>query len=49
MASYNVNYDDDRFKQVETEKQSQLEQYNKAYDDLINERNTLVYVVVITC
>ena len=40
MASYNVNYDDDRFKQVETEKQSQLEQYNKAYDDLINERNT---------
>jgi len=40
MASYNVNYDDDRFKQVESEKQSQLEQYNKAYDDLINERNT---------
>ena len=39
MASYNVNYDDDRFKQVENEKQSQLEQYNKAYDDLINERN----------
>ena len=40
MASYSVNYDDDRFKQVENEKQSQLEQYNKAYDDLINERNT---------
>jgi len=40
MASYNVNYDDERFKQVENEKQSQLEQYNKAYDDLINERNT---------
>ena len=40
MASFNVNYDDNRFKQVEEEKQSQLEQYNKAYDDLINERNT---------
>ena len=40
MASYSVNYDDDRFKQVENEKQSKLEEYNKAYDDLINERNT---------
>lgn len=40
MASFNVNYNDNRFKQVEEEKQSQLEQYNKAYDDLINERNT---------
>lgn len=39
MASYNVNYDDERFKQVETEKQSELDKYNQTYDNLINERN----------
>ena len=36
---YNVNYDDERFKQVENEKQSELDKYNKTYDNLINERN----------
>lgn len=35
----NVNYEDDRFKQVENEKQSELNKYNEAYNDLINERN----------
>lgn len=39
MASYNVNYNDDRFKQVENEKQSELNKYNQTYDNLINERN----------
>ncbi len=37
----NVNYEDDRFKQVENEKQSELNKYNEAYNDLINERNNL--------
>ena len=36
---YNVNYDDERFKQVENEKQSELDKYNQTYDNLINERN----------
>ena len=36
---YNVNYDDERFKQVENEKQSELYKYNQTYDNLINERN----------
>ena len=39
MASYNVNYNDDSFKQVENEKQSVLNKYNQTYDNLINERN----------
>lgn len=39
MASYTVNYDDRRFTDVENERQNQLNQYNKTYDDLINERN----------
>ena len=39
MASYNVNYNDNRFKQVENEKQSELNKYNQTYDNLINERN----------
>ena len=26
---YNVNYDDERFKKVENEKQSELDKYNK--------------------
>ena len=29
---YNVNYDDERFKQVENEKQSELDKYNKIID-----------------
>ena len=36
---YNVNYDDERFKQVENEKQSELDKYNQTYDNLINKRN----------
>ena len=36
---YNVNYDDERFKQVGNEKQSELDKYNQTYDNLINERN----------
>lgn len=39
MASYNVNYNDDRFTQVENEKQSELNKYNETYDRLIDERN----------
>ena len=39
MASYNVNYNDDRFKQVENEKQAELDKYNQTYDKLIDERN----------
>ena len=39
MASYNVNYDDNRFTQVEEEKQNQLNQYNQTYDNLIAERD----------
>lgn len=38
MASYNVNYNDNRFKQVENEKNAQLNEYNQRYDNLINER-----------
>lgn len=33
-----VNYDDDRFQQVENEKQEQLNQYNQTYDNLMAER-----------
>lgn len=39
MASYNVNYNDQRFKNVETEKQAELDKYNQTYDRLIEERN----------
>ena len=39
MASYNVNYNDERFTQVENEKQAELDKYNQTYDRLINERN----------
>lgn len=38
MASYNVNYDDERFTQLEQEKQSELNKYNQTYDALIDER-----------
>lgn len=38
MAIYDVNYDDKRFKDVENEKQSELNKYNETYDNLINER-----------
>lgn len=34
-----INYDDERFTQVENEKQSELNKYNQTYDNLINERN----------
>jgi hypothetical protein len=34
-----VNYDDERFTQVENEKQSELDKYNQTYDALIDERN----------
>lgn len=37
----NVNYDDERFTQVEQEKQSELDKYNQTYDNLIAERNEL--------
>ena len=39
MASYTVNYNDDRFNKVEQDKQSELDKYNQKYDQLINERN----------
>ena len=39
MASYNINYNDDRFTQVENEKQAELDKYNETYDRLIDERN----------
>ena len=32
MAIYDVNYDDKRFKDVENEKQSELNKYNDTYD-----------------
>lgn len=35
----NVNYDDERFTQVEHEKQNELNKYNQTYDNLIAERN----------
>ena len=34
-----VNYNDERFTQVENEKQSELNKYNQTYDNLIDERN----------
>lgn len=37
----NVNYDDERFLQVEQEKQNELNKYNQTYDNLIAERNEL--------
>lgn len=36
-----VNYNDERFQQVENEKQEQLNQYNQTYDDLLAEREEL--------
>ena len=36
-----VNYNDERFQQVEDEKQEQLNQYNQTYDNLIAEREDL--------
>lgn len=39
MASYTVNYNDDRFNKVEQDKQTELDKYNQKYDQLINERN----------
>lgn len=39
MASYNVNYNDERFTQLEQEKQTELNKYNQTYDALIDERN----------
>lgn len=33
-----VNYNDERFTQVENEKQAELDKYNQTYDNLINER-----------
>ena len=39
MASYNVNYNDDRFTQVENEKKAELDKNNETYDRLIDERN----------
>ena len=39
MASYNVNYDDERFTQLEQEKQTELNKYNQTYDALLDERN----------
>lgn len=36
-----VNYNDDRFQQVEDEKQEQLNQYNQTYDDLMAEREEI--------
>lgn len=36
---YNVDYNDERFKKVETEKQNELNKYNETYNNLINERN----------
>lgn len=36
-----MNYDDERFKQVEEEKQQQLNNINQTYNDLMQERNTL--------
>lgn len=35
----NVDYNDKRFTQLEEEKQSELNKYNEAYDDLIKERD----------
>ena len=35
-TSYEVNYDDERFQNVEAEKQAQLSQMNNAYNDMIN-------------
>lgn len=35
----NVNYDDERFTNVELEKQNELNKYNKTYDNLIAERD----------
>lgn len=39
MASYTVNYNDDRFNKVEQDKQTELDKYNQKYDQLINDRN----------
>ena len=36
-----MNYEDERFKKVEQEKQDQLAQVNQTYQDLLNERNAL--------
>lgn len=37
MADYTVNYEDERFKDVEAQKQQALTDVNKTYDDMINQ------------
>lgn len=36
MPNYDINYNDERFKQVENEKKNALNQVNNTYDDMIN-------------
>ena len=36
-----MNYEDERFKKVEAEKEAELAKVNQTYQDLLNERNAL--------
>lgn len=37
MPNYDINYDDERFKQVESQKQEQLNNINNTYNNMINQ------------
>lgn len=37
MNDYTINYDDERFKNVETEKQTQLDNLNNTYNNMVNQ------------
>lgn len=41
MASYEVNYEDERFSQVEADKNAALKESNATYDDMINKADSL--------
>lgn len=39
MNDYTINYDDERFKNVETEKQAQLDNLNNTYNNMVNQND----------
>ena len=37
MPNYDINYEDERFKQVESQKQEQLNNINNTYNNMVNQ------------
>ena len=40
MQNYDINYDDDRFKQVESQKQEQLNNINNTYNNIVSQSDS---------